>query len=313
VNLGRILIALMVLMPMAATPQIAVCKDLYIAPPDNAQMSAIFHAPDQWAQSRRYVTGIIRSDHSLEQVDEAELRYWFQQLRVWNMKLELEAGAIKPWSAKGDETYRREVPHWQRAERLGGVLASIAMDGPLAVTLNHFHLDMNYSIDETAKFIALVRKNYPNVKIGDIEPYPGLALPVHQAWLDALQAKLSDIGVAGLDFYRLDVNWVNFAVQGMGNWQQVKDIEQICHVRKIPFSLIYWASDFSVQEKLGRPIDSIWDESTMSEGRAFAAVGGQPDQYVLESWLGIPKIALPETNSVTFMGSVLDFSRQYVK
>ena len=181
------------------------------------------------------------------------------------------------------------------------------MDGPLAETVNGFHFDTKYAIDETAKFIALVRKNYPNVKIGDIEPFPGLALPVHQAWLDSLQAKLKEIGVPGLDFYRLDTNWVNFAIQGIGSWQQVKSIEQLCHDRKIPFSLTYWASDYPVQEKLGRVTEDIWHDSIMSQGRAFAAVGGTPDQFVIESWIGLPGAALPETNSVTFMGSVPGF------
>ena len=104
-NARRLYLALMALLPIAGS-KTAAARDLYIAPPDNAEMSAIFHSPDQWAQSRKYVTGIIRSDHSLEQVDETELRFWFQQLRTWHLKLELEVGAIKPWSARGEETYR---------------------------------------------------------------------------------------------------------------------------------------------------------------------------------------------------------------
>ena len=76
---------------------------------------------------------------------------------------------------------------------------------------------------------------------------------------------------------------------------------------RIPFSLTYWASDYPVQEKLGRVTEDIWHNFIMSQGRAFAAVGGTPDQFVIESWIGLPGAALPETNSVTFMGSVPGF------
>ena len=72
------------------------------------------------------------------------------------------------------------------------------MDGPLAETVNGFHFDTKYAIDETAKFIALVRKNYPNVKIGDIEPFPGLALPVHQAWLELTSSQIEGNRSSGI-------------------------------------------------------------------------------------------------------------------
>jgi hypothetical protein len=100
----------------AATPTEAECADLYIAAPSNEEMSAMFHTPSQWREARQYVSGIVRADHSLGEVNDKELVFWLERMREWHLGLELEVGAIKQWSIRGDETYWKEVGHWDRAE-----------------------------------------------------------------------------------------------------------------------------------------------------------------------------------------------------
>lgn len=290
-----------------------VCAELYIDPPSNQEMSAMMHSPEQWAEARQYVTGIIRADHTLTSVGDAELRYWFHQMQAWNLSLQLEVGAIKEWATRGDEAFKIDTSYWERAQRLGASIGSIAMDGPLALTLNTLHLPMEYAVEETVKFIALVRKNYPGAQVGDIEPFPGLPVGTHAAWIDVLERRLAAMGLQGLDFYRVDVNWIAFAAANKGSWREVKDIEDICHKRKLPFSLIYWASDYPLRKSYGTAEAGAWYKAIMAQGYAYAAVGGLPDQYVIESWIGIPAEALPETQETTFAGSALGFARRFVK
>jgi hypothetical protein len=173
-RLRRYIRGLLVVSCCGAFPATAKCADLYIAPPDEGEMAAMFHSPDEWQQTRRHISGIIRADHSLARIGDQELTFWFQRMKDWQIKLELEVGAIKPWSLKGDKTYEAEDGMWQRLERLGAHISSIAMDGPLAMTLNNLHWPEQYAVDETVKFITLVREHYPTVQIGDIEPFPGL-------------------------------------------------------------------------------------------------------------------------------------------
>ena len=66
-------------------------------------------------------------------------------------------------------------------------------------------------------------------------------------------------------------------------------------------------------KKRGLADDSTWYVSLMQQGYDYAAIGGAPDHYVIESWLEAPSRALPETEDWTFMRSVHDFARKFVK
>ena len=59
--------------------------------------------------------------------------------------------------------------------------------------------------------------------------------------------------------------------------------------------------------------DSTWYTGIMQQGYDYALLGGVPDQYVIESWVGAPARALPETGDFTFTRSVRDFVRKFVK
>jgi hypothetical protein len=119
--------------------------------------------------------------------------------------------------------------------------------------------------------------------------------------------------VRGLDFYRLDVNWIVFITEGKAGWPDVREIESICRGRKIPFSLIYWASDYPLHKSKSLADNDTWYTSIMAQGYDYSAVGGRPDQYVVESWIGAPTVALPESEPGSFWGSVLRFARKFVR
>ena len=234
-------------------------------------------------------------------------------MEQWGIKFALEVGAIKPWATTGEKIFNIERPMWDRVERLGGHIYAIAMDEPLCCTRKEINKPDAYAVQETANYIALVRKHYPQVLIGDIEPYPFLPLPDLFQWIEALEKRLAEMHVAGLDFFRLDVDWLCFTVRNQGSWRDVKKLEQYCRKRKIAFSLVYWASGYPAMARRGLADDSTWYVSTMQQGYDYAAVDGAPDQYVIESWVAAPARCLPETGEFTFTRSVLDFSRKFAK
>jgi hypothetical protein len=159
----------------------------------------------------------------------------------------------------------------------------------------------------------LVRQHHPDFRIGDIEPFPGLPIDAHTRWLDGLQSTLAHNGIPGLDFYRLDVNWVVFTTEGKAGWPNVRMIQSMCQDRRIPFSLIYWASDYPLHKSHGIADNETWYTSIMAQGYNYAAVGGLPDQYVIQSWIKAPTAALPDDDPSTFTGSVLRFAHKFVK
>ena len=80
----------------------------------------------------------------------------------------------------------------------------------------------------------------------------------------------------------------------------MKKLEDYCNGVRLPFSLIYWAANIDQMKRLGYADDSTWLTGIMSQGYAFAAVGGHPDQFVDESWTNWPSHSVPETADYTF-------------
>ena len=84
--------------------------------------------PDQWKATRAVTNEILCSDHGLSRCGDEDLKKWFAQLHTWNIKLELEVGAVKEWGPTGAETFRKEKSKWDRIQSLGGKITSIAKD-----------------------------------------------------------------------------------------------------------------------------------------------------------------------------------------
>jgi len=119
--------------------------------------------------------------------------------------------------------------------------------------------------------------------------------------------------VKGIDFCRLDVNWIVFDVRNEGSWKEVKEIQDYCHQVHLPFSLIYWPAGYDLYRRLKFEDDSTWYIGIMTQGYAYAAIGGKPDQYVIESWVGAPTHSVPEADDFTFTRSVFDFARKFIQ
>jgi len=274
----------------------------------------LFEQPDTWPETRALIDVIGYADHNLNRhFTDAQLRTWLPQFQQWGIKFALEVGALKPWGATGEKTFSIEHPIWDRVERLGGSIYAVAMDEPLCCARKEIHKPDDYAVEETARFVALVRKHYPHVLIGDIEPYPFIPLPDLIRWIEAVEKRLAEMRVRGLDFFRLDVDWVCFTVRNQGSWREVRKLEQYCRNRKLTFSLIYWASGYPAMERRGLADNSTWYVAVMQQGYDYVAVEGTPDQYVIESWINAPARCLPETGEFTFTRSVRDFSRKFAR
>ena len=276
--------------------------------------SELFTQPDLWKETRSRVNVIGYADHNLNrQFTDDELRTWLGMLDKWGLQFALEVGAVKPWGITGEATFQVQRSMWDRFQSLGTRIYAIAMDEPLCCVRKDLKKADEYAVEQTAQFVALVRSKYPDIRIGDIEPYPFIPLADLIEWIDALETRLSELNVAGLDFFRLDVDWVNFTIRNRGSWVEVKKLEKFCRDRELPFSLIYWAADYPHLQRLNLADDATWYISIMRQGNDYALVGGAPDEYVIESWVGAPLRSVPETGRWTFTHSVRDFCRRFVK
>ena len=92
----------------------------------------LFEKPDEWQQTRQAIDVLGYADLNFKKhFSDAQLQAWLPKLNEWGLKLGLEVGAIKAWGSTGERAFQAEQPIWQRIERLGGKIHSIAMDEPL--------------------------------------------------------------------------------------------------------------------------------------------------------------------------------------
>lgn len=301
---------------LAAEPA-RVKPSVWMGPPSYANgkcFRELFEKPDEWRETRSMIDVLMYADHCLNrQFKDDELRAWFAQLRQWQLKFSLEVGAVKPWGTTGEKAFNLQRPMWERVQRLGGQIYALALDEPLLCCRQHIHQTDAYALQETASFIALVRQHYPQLLIGDIETYPSIPLADHFWWIENLEKQLAAKQVRGLDFYRLDVNWAEFIAFDRGTWPEVRKLEQFCRQRKLPFSLIYWASTYPPLAQRGLADDATWYVSVLQQGYDYALVQGTPDHVAIQSWLEAPSHSTPETAPFSFTRSVLDFTRRFVQ
>jgi hypothetical protein len=276
--------------------------EVWMMPPGDPKghcLRELFSHPEGWTETRSLVTVLGCTARQLtDNFSAEELRAWLPQMERWGLKLGLEVGAVKEWAPTGRKVFDAEHPQWDRILSLGGKISALAMDEPLCCVRQRLKRADVYAVEETANFMALVRKNYPQIRIGDIEPYPFLQREELLAFIGALQARLKRMNVPGLDFFRLDVDWNHFTIGNKflaGNWPDVKKLELACRQRKLPFSLVYWAADYGRMKQLNLADDATWYVGVMRQGYDYAFVGGAPDEFVIESWVGAPLRAVPET------------------
>ncbi len=315
----RLALALSLAAPTLATaqPRVWMFPTPYMKGQEFREM---FQNPAGWQRTRQSIEGIAYADHWLNsQFNDAQLRAWLPQISRWGLKLALEVGAVKPGSPTGQHAFDVSHPRWDRFIADGGRIDAIAMDEPLAATVRDLHLPMQYGVEQTAIFIQMVRHAYPNMAIGDIESYPYFQPGEIMQFIDALQGRLRQMGVRGLDFVRLDVDWMHFHpgdAKGRLGWRGAKMIEDQCHRRHIPFSLIYWAANYPSLSKQGEATPGTWTSAILDEAAQYAAVGGVPDEFFVESWIlsdndPVPPHVTPDSSPDTMAGSVLALASRF--
>ena len=292
-----------------------------------SDLRELFEHPDEWKTTRSLINEILYPDQCFKPFTDEELKRWLGMMQQWNIRLGLDVGAIKEWGQTSEISLSVGRKYWDRIQGLGGHIHAMHMDEPLVCTRSYIHKSDDYAVDETAKFVAGIRKDYPDVLVGDVEAYPSVSLKDHIWWIATLQKRLAEMGVRGLDFYELDVNWMNFQIQHQGTWQEVKQLQNYCRTRQLPFSLIFWPGSYGWFKSINLADDSTCYVSVMNQGYEYSAfdaasasqfpalapLKGGPDEYVIQSWEPCPSHSVPETGDFTFTRLVGDFVRKFVR
>ncbi len=207
----------------------------------------------------------------------------FQVLAQDDIAIAVEVGAVKEWGCTSDITYGVAQTVIRNIQTHGGSVAFLAMDEPLfggRIKVNNTTCgyEMEQSAAVTAEFMAKVKAAYPQMGVGDIEPYPEFSVPELERWLLTLQDR--DAGPA---FFHLDVDMERVRVEKQDVKKDLRSLSQFCTVRGIPFGVIFtstWRAAGS---------ERSYYDSTMTWIRTVNEAIGAPQQMIFQSWQGPAK------------------------
>jgi len=299
---------------------------------------------DQWETVQGMIDFIGYADHVLfRSYTSTERIAGFATLNQLDIPLVLEIGGVKHWGLNSDHSnydtigrdifYMQHYQFWQRFVAEGANIAGFAIDEPLVAVMfdpifnfiGDEEAKFNFTVEQTAQFIALVRYYYPDAFIGNIEVFPSFSIDLNIRFVDALEARLVELTGFGQDFYRMDVDWSPLSFTGRVGpdhreaWAELVRFEQHLNSIGLPHSLIYWGADYhDGYFYVDRNTDRLWHDQMMRMGAMYKAAGGNPDQFVLQTWVhidgfGIPYTTLPEDFEWSFTNNIIDFFNTFIE
>lgn len=285
------------IIPTVASPtptSIPASSDLvWFAPNFGSQgFIELFTHPEQWAEARSRVNVFqfyadnvadggpcsICGKNSLEAFIRADA---FRKLTDWGIAIGIEYGPIYPdWDCTGNAVYSNAGKAIRNIRKNGGTVTFLSMDEPLM----YGQLDINgkrcgYDVEKTASvtagYIERLTSAYPNLSVGDIEPYPHFSVAELEEWILALEAQ----GVSPA-FFHLDVDIERVRVEKSNLAADLKALEQFCNERDIPFGVIITSNWTAARS------DETYFRSALKWTETIYAAMGKPRHVIFQSWQG---------------------------
>ena len=254
---------------------------------------SLFNPSTPWTQAASHVNVFKIYPQWIIQATDADLQTQFADLNRRGIALALEFGVLTASSqcGIGVEGFGGQslLNYAQRIQRDGGTLRYLAMDEPIYFsTLDTGTNACQWTVDQMAASAAVniraLLAQFPNVIVGDIEPFPVSAsnwLPQYQAGIEAFRKALG----FPLAFFDADVLW-----DTPTHLADLASVRKMLSSEGIPFGIIYNGDDGNDTS------DSQWIQSAIQHLLAVELNLGSPDQVIFQAWDAYPKKLLPETD-----------------
>jgi hypothetical protein len=260
----------------------------------------LFTPHSEWTQAAAYIQVFkLYGGWAARDSTDAQLRQAIAEIRQRGFALGVELGPLNPTDQCGIyiEGFAGEegVRTVKRIKALGGELNFIAFDEPYYY--GHFYdgeQACNWPAEKIARdidaFIRLVRAEFPDVIIGDIEPLTGAAgAKAYNDWLDTFHA----VNGYDLAFLHLDIDWSN-----TGWPEMAKAVQDHGQRIGIPIGIIYTGN---FQDET----DEAWLSIAGERVKRYESVSGvEPDHVIFQSWNDKPDRVLPDSEPFTFTGFI---------
>jgi hypothetical protein len=265
---------------------------VWFAPNMGSQdFAELFTKPEQWSQARSridvlkffpqnlvYSPSPLLGDNNLNAFVRVDA---FRKLADWGIAIDIDVGAVKEWGC-GTREFRQANETIQNVVSHGGVVTILDMDEPFMggqLTANGLTcgFTMEQSADATAQFVGLVKDAYPDMLVGETEPYPYFSVAELEGWTRALE----DRGVH-LAHFHIDVDPVYARDLGRDVAADLRELSGFLQEHGIPFGVIL-TSDWTDAGS-----NRAYFESTLAWLRAVNAAIGRPPHVLFQSWQGDP-------------------------
>jgi hypothetical protein len=261
-------------------------------------LDACLHV-DQWPAVYGRAT-YLGSHDGLDAAETAALTRCFSQMNARGLQLTLETGVTGAFTT-GQDAFNWNSPKWRRFLSLGAPLTMLFMDEPLHNGTVFQRLSYSTIVNETAAWIALVRRNFPALKLVLIEPFPIQSSAQIITFVDDLNAAAASRGVAGLNGLEIDHAWD--ASQRPWTGSDMGDMRSAARKRGMEFAMIFYGAmpfaDPTNDCDFRARLNQQW---STYQTNGIDYYGFHPDIYTIESWDQLPSLTTPETTKAcTFM------------
>jgi len=303
--MGRAAIGAVVLASLLASGCASRPRQVWFAPDlGSVDLLDLFAHPEAWRQARAstdvfefYVQQLVAERRS--QCPECGPNvllnllgvYAFHRLHYWRMGIAVEAGALKEFDCEGATTAEAARLAIGNVRGGGATVRYLSMDNPM-VAIDTCGLDLGEAAARTARFAKRMRTAYPELAVGESEPYPAFGVDTIERWIGALRAN----GYVPA-FLHLDVDRRHAAAIRADLATDLRAMRSACESQGIPFGVILWGETSES--------DQAYYDSVRAWASTVDAAVGQPSHTIFQSWamtadgaFTVPR-NLPETEAYT--------------
>lgn len=282
---------------------------VWFAPIDKSiDFFSLFWNEDEWREARSNIE-VYKFYYRMWSYPAYQKQNMISMLNQWEIDIAIEAESLSPFGYSTQVVTERVRSTIGSIESYGGEVIYWTMQEPMHAGLHFLDLDqpagsLEQGMHETALRVKQctdqIMDEYPGLKIGVVEPWPGpnygYTPEVHKAWIDELEKVLG----GKLDHYHIDRN--NNAVDLYGaDYNDLKEIRDYAESKGIRFGIIY--------NMLGVQSDYDFYQGTRDYLSLAKQIIAEPHDMVFQSWNPVPIHNLPESSGYSFTMLIRDFGR----
>lgn len=282
-------------------------------PGPNSDFVEAFNHPESWANAARHINVLLISTQTFVAAPDDFIRKIIQFTKINKISLgvtaEFQCGKV-PGTPQLAQLVAKKIA------TSGGDIQYIVMDEPLFWV--HFtprssgcQLSLDETVAKTAAIVNAFLSQNPTAIVGDIEPFPALAMwPGWKQSFDYWNSKLEAQIMRKMAFLHLDFDWRTPQLT-IGNDEQedpssihalLVQLKQFADARDIPLGMI-------IDGKPTARSDKNWFSEAQYNSDIVASSGVSFQHIIYASWHQYPEKILPDSNPNTFSGFILRSSQ----